>query len=90
MISFNKMIHFTRLVKIDGRLREFNFRKNNTAGNYIFDVDTADDRGNRLFLKLGKDSGDWELSSKQTLPDWVVNNREQLISELEEGLNENN
>ena len=89
MISFNKMIHFSRLVKIDGRLREFNFRKNNTAGNNIFDVDTADDRGNRLFFRLNKDSGEWELNSKQTMPDWILNNSELLVTELEEGLNEN-
>lgn len=89
MISFNKMVHFSRLVKIDGRLREFNFRKNNTAGNYIFDVDTADDRGNRLFFRLDKDAGDWQLDSKQNLPDWITKNQEQLVSELEEGVNEN-
>lgn len=82
------MIHFTRLIKLDGRLRELNFRKNNTAGNYVFDVDTADERGNRIFFKLGKDNGDWELSSKQALPDWIEKNREQLVHELEEGLSE--
>lgn len=88
MISFNKMIHFSRLVKIEGRLREFNFRKNNNLGNYVFDGDTADDRGNRLFFRLSKDSGDWELSSAQSLPDWIAGNQELLVSELEEGVNE--
>ncbi|MFV0604509.1 MAG: hypothetical protein ACK5NK_01590 [Niabella sp.] len=90
MISFNKMIHFTRLVKINGRLREFNYRKNNTAGKHIFDVDTADDRGNRVFFRLNKDNGDWELTSNQNLPDWILNSQEQLVTELEEGMNENN
>ena len=84
------MIHFSRLVKIDGRLREFNFRKNNTAGNQVYDTDTADDRGNRLFFRLSKESGDWELTSTQNLPDWITGNKEQLVQELEEGLNENN
>ncbi len=85
-IAFNKMIHFTRLVKIDGRLREFNFRKNNNAGNYVFDVDTADERGNRMFMRLLKEDNDWQLVSKQDLPPWVLNNKEQLIDELEEGM----
>lgn len=88
-ISFNKMIHFTRLVKIDGRLREFNFRKNNNAGPYVFDVDTADDRGNRMFMRLLREDSDWQLTSKQELPSWISNNKDQLVSELEEGVNEN-
>ncbi|MCH5717194.1 hypothetical protein [Niabella hibiscisoli] len=52
--SFVKIIHFSRLVKISGRLREFNYKKNNNAGDYVFDVDTADDRGNRIFSGLAK------------------------------------
>ncbi|WP_018627806.1 hypothetical protein [Niabella aurantiaca] len=84
--SFNKIVHFTRLIKINGRLREFNYRKNNNAGSYVFDVDTADDRGNRLFFRLLKEDNDWELTTKMSIPDWVTDNRELLISELEEGV----
>ncbi len=89
MISFNKMIHFSRLVKIEGRLREFNFRKNNTAGGHVFDVDTADDRNNRLFFRLSKDSGEWELHTTQNMPDWITGYTALLATELEQGLNEN-
>lgn len=84
--SFNKIVHFTRLIKINGRLREFNYRKNNNAGDYVFDVDTADDRGNRLFFRLLKENGEWELTSKNTMPDWVTDNQELLVTELEEGV----
>lgn len=90
MISFNKMIHFSRLVKIDGRLREFNYRKNITVGADVYDVDTADERGNRLFFRLSKENGEWTLTSKQNLPGWITNYQDQLVTELEEGLNENN
>lgn len=84
--SFVKIIHFTRLVKISGRLREFNFKKNNNAGDYVFDVDTADDRGNRLFFRLSKNDNEWTLSSKQTIPEWIGQHQDQLVTELEEGI----
>lgn len=84
--SFNKIVHFTRLIKINGRLREFNYRKNNNAGSYVFDVDTADDRGNRLFFRLLKEDNEWELTTKMSIPEWVTDNRELLITELEEGV----
>ena len=84
--SFNKIVHFTRLIKINGRLREFNYRKNNNAGSYVFDVDTADDRGKRLFFRLAKEDNDWQLTSKLPVPEWVTDNRELLITELEEGV----
>lgn len=87
--SFVKIIHFSRLVKIDGRLREFNFKKNNSAGPYVFDIDTADDRGNRIFFKLHKNDNSWEITSKQELPNWIEDNKQQLVTELEEGLQHN-
>lgn len=84
------MIHFTRLVKTSGRLREFNYKKNSQAGEQVFDVDTADDRGNRLFFKLEKDNGEWVITSKTTLPAWITDNKEDLVRELEYGLEELN
>jgi len=87
--SFVKIIHFTRLVKINNRLREFNFKKNNVAGEYVFDVDTADDRGNRIFFRMTKNENTWTISSQRPLPDWVEPHIEQLVSELEEGIQTN-
>ncbi|WP_300598359.1 hypothetical protein [Niabella sp.] len=84
--SFNKIVHFTRLIKINGRLREFNYRKNNNAGSYVFDVDTADDRGNRLFFRLLKEDNEWQLTTKMSMPEWVTDNQELLVTELEEGV----
>ena len=44
-IQFTKNIQFTRLVKADGRLREFNFRKyRGEEGELLFSVDVVDDR----------------------------------------------
>ena len=47
-IHFTKQIHFTRLIKAGGRLREFNFRKMKQLDQDVFSVDTVDDRGNRM------------------------------------------
>lgn len=84
--TFKKVVHFSRLIKISGRLKEFNFRKNNNAGTYVFDTDTADDRGNRLFFRLIKTDNEWQLTSTQNLPSWITDNKEQIITELEEGV----
>lgn len=84
--SFIKIIHFSRLVKIDNRLREFNYKKNNNAGDYVFDVDTADDRGNRIFFRLQKNDNEWALSANQPLPDWIPKHEQQLVVGLEDGL----
>lgn len=84
--SFVKIIHFTKLVKINGRLREFNYKKNNTAGDYVFDIDSADERGNRVFFRLYKNENEWAITSKHPLPDWIEAHKEAIISGLEEGV----
>jgi len=51
-INFSKIVHFTRLIKAGGRLREFNFRKVNVDGEEVFNADTVDDRGNRILFRM--------------------------------------
>ncbi|HOZ95342.1 MAG TPA: hypothetical protein PKY86_10025 [Niabella sp.] len=87
--SFVKIIHFSRLVKIEDRLREFNFKKNNNAGDYVFDVDTANDRGNRIFFRMQRTGNEWSASSEQPMPEWVQTHLDQLVMELEEGVQTN-
>lgn len=91
MISgLNKVVHFSKLIKIEARLREFNFKKNNLLGDNVFDVDTADDRGNRIYFKLKNTDNIWTVEAKTALPDWVKNNEKTIISGLEEGFVEFN
>ena len=56
ILEFTKNIHFTRLIKAAGRLREFNFRK---LPDHLFHVDVSDERGNRIIdeaaTKAGRD-----------------------------------
>ncbi len=85
-VNFSKIIHFTRLVKAGGRLREFNFRKLKTEGDELFNVDTVDDRGNRILFRMQKKDGSWKLFSEQALPVWITENESKLGSEIDEGI----
>lgn len=77
-IHFTKVVHFTRLIKAGGRLREFNFRKLRQLEEEIFSVDTVDDRGNRILFYMRKDNNNNWTISPQPLPTWVVENEAQL------------
>lgn len=89
-IHYIKNIHFTRLLKADGRLREFNFRKMAGAhGEAIFSVDVSDDRGNRIIFKMAKpsDSGEWAIQLQQKVPAWVLELEADYHAIIEEELN---
>ncbi len=76
-IQFVKNIQFSKLVKAEGRLREFNFRKTGTGNEEKCSVDTVDDRGNRIIFTMFKEGGAWKLSST-LLPKWICEYEEQL------------
>lgn len=84
-IQVIKNIHFTKLLKVAGRLREFNFRK--IPGNSeLFHIDVSDDRGNRLMFKMLKeDSGHWKIIH-QDLPQWIYEAEGKLQTLIEEEL----
>ena len=85
LLQFSKNVHFTRLVKINSRLKEFNLRRIPDATDFLFHADVADDRGNRIVFKLKKTNNDWKIIDKQ-LPAWILEN-EKIISDIiiEEG-----
>lgn len=80
-IEFNKNVQFTKLIKADGHLREFNFRKINNSGNILFSVDVSDDRGNRKMFKMQKEQDKWKFQNTEEFPDWILKN-ESLINEM--------
>lgn len=85
-IQFTKNIQFTRLVKADGRLREFNFRKyRGEEGELLFSVDVVDDRGNRIIFKMKKEESGWKIVPNQ-LPAWVASNEKSFNDLIEEEL----
>ena len=87
-ILFNKIIHFTRLIKAGGRLREFNLRKIKEPGKELFSVDTVDDRGNRIIFRMAKEgNGGWNIvSSEQPLPAWMAETEPRLRETIEQEL----
>ena len=69
-------IAFTLLIKINGRQREFNFRKRPDAN---YDTDTTDDHGNRYVFRMEKTDGTWKINGKM-LPPWLMES-EGIINE---------
>ena len=61
-------IAFTLLIKINGRQREFNFRKR-SDNNY--DTDTNDEHGNRYIFRMEKSDNVWKINGK-LLPAWLT------------------
>lgn len=85
-INFTKVVHFTRLIKAGGRLREFNFRQLKGLQQETFTVDTVDDRGNRILLRMQKNSGNhWDILP-QMLPVWIPENESKLNEAIEDEL----
>lgn len=87
VIRFKKNIQFTKLVKANGRLREFNFRKLGGVNEGQFTVDVSDDRGNRIMFRMQSENDTWKII-EQPLPEWIWNNEDQYKELIEEALRE--
>ena len=87
-IHFTKVVHFTRLIKAGGRLREFNFRKLGGINEGIFTVDVSDDRGNRILFRMKKDDdNNWKIIP-QPLPEWIQDKESSFHELIQEELDE--
>jgi hypothetical protein len=82
-IHFVKNIQFTKLLKADGRLKEFNFRKLGGMQEGLFTVDVSDDRGNRLMFRMQKEDNKWKIL-QQPLPEWIWKNEASFHDAIEE------
>ena len=78
-------MQFTRLYKVNGYLKEFNFRKSNSNNEGKVSVDTIDDRGNRIIFFMEKDNTGWKLVTTD-LPSWVLEQETNLNEAILEGL----
>lgn len=84
---FPRNIHFTRLVKTGGKLKEFNFRKRNIGESPFYDVDTSDERGNRFTFIMEQTGQEWKIRNR-LLPNWILEVEpllEKVILEQETG-----
>jgi hypothetical protein len=82
-VHFIKNIQFTRVLKADGRMREFNFRKPNGQQEGLFTVDVSDDRGNRIVFKMQKEENVWKIVP-QPLPAWITANENMFQDVIDE------
>ena len=84
-LKFEKNIQFTKTIKADNRLREFNFRKLGGIQEGVFTIDVVDDRGNRIMFKMQKDDKGWKIAN-QALPDWIIKSEKTFHELIEEEL----
>lgn len=85
-LHIKKNIQFTRHIKVNGLVREFNFRKISGSIDELFHVDVVDDRGNRIMFRMQKSGGGaWQLVP-QPLPSWIGDAENQLHAAIEEEL----
>ena len=83
--KFTKNIQFTKLIKANGRLKEFNFRKLNDHKEGMFTVDVVDERDSRIFFSIQKIDNNWKIIT-QPLPQCVLENEEIFHKVIEEEL----
>ena len=83
-LEYVRNVQFTRLVKINGQLKEINFRKSNTTNEGLFTVDVIDDRSNRIIFYMQKDD-QWKIITVN-LPAWIVNEENNLNEIIKEEL----
>ena len=80
-INFIRNIQFTKLLKTEGRLREFNFRKLTGLNEGLITVDVSDDRVNSIMVRIEQHGQGWRLYNPRVLPNWIVE-KEQRLSEI--------
>jgi hypothetical protein len=78
-------VQFTRLFKIAGYLKEFNFRKSNPSLQGKISIDTSDDRGNRIMFFMEKAEEGWKILP-QELPKWIPELENNLAEAIQEEL----
>ena len=78
-------ITFTILIKVNGRLREFNFRKRKDL---FYDTDTNDERDNRYTFRMIRENDQWKITGSE-IPDWIIKNEALIAHSLDNYLAEN-
>ena len=78
-----KNIQFTRLFKVSGYLKEFNFRKSNPNIKGKFSVDTIDERGSRIMFFMEKTESGWRILP-QELPKWILDQENSFDMAIQE------
>jgi hypothetical protein len=84
-VTFTKNIQFSKLIKANGKLKEFNFRKINDQKKEQFTVDVVDERDSRVFFNVKKIDNNWKII-EIPLPNWILENESTFNEIIEEEL----
>ena len=87
-MQFVKMVQFARLVKVDGRLREFNFRKLKSKDKDLFNVNVCNERGDRFIFEIQKKENTWAIQSE--VPNWVMQSENNIGAVIDDELSSGN
>ena len=79
---YKKNIQFSRLIKINGQLKEFNFRKA-TPESKVYNVDIGDERGNRHIWSMEYEEGHWKIK-RGFVPEWIAEAESLLDATIQE------
>ena len=71
-LQITKNIQFTKNLKVNGLVREFNFRKISGAPEELFHVDVVDDRGNRIMFRMQKINDNHWHFIHPNMPGWII------------------
>ena len=82
-LKYVRNIQFTRLIKCDGQLKEFNFRKPNGRQQGPFTVDVIDARANRIIFNMEMVDNAWKITTAD-LPAWVLESENAFHEIIEE------
>jgi hypothetical protein len=81
-VLYNRNIQFSRLIKVNGQLKEFNFRKPSPESS-TYNVDIGDERGNRFIWSMEQSEGQWKIKGG-LLPSWIVDSENLLDAAITE------
>jgi hypothetical protein len=79
---FQKQVQFSKLLKLEGRVREFNFLKLTNVSNPTFTIDVSDERGKRYIFLFSQEGSEWKISGED-LPHWIMDSADLLRLEIE-------
>jgi hypothetical protein len=88
-VSFSKNIQFSKLLKVRGRLKEFNFRKANASSTGLFTVDVLGDEGpfgNRIIFYMEKKEDRWRILPPE-VPKWIMEKEDEMDELIRTELN---
>ncbi|MER3498552.1 MAG: hypothetical protein C4308_07915 [Chitinophagaceae bacterium] len=86
-MSVRKNVQFTRLLKGQRGLSEFNFLKSFSDDEVIFKIDVTDERSNRISFVMQKTNNTWQIHADR-LPEWIIEHEATLHNCIEAELTE--